>query len=165
MVPLKATLLPMLINASRPEKVVTTRIATTGIVVRLSICYVRCEHSAVKSGGRELTMLRARANGSPRSRAKDHVIRDAAARQPIALQNSSTIMMLVIIVAPSVDPVACSNICMNGGRGDSSISVSISPALKRTAHSMPNAKKPLMAKLMSIDRATSILAFRTSSDI
>jgi hypothetical protein len=36
-VPLKAVLLTMLIRASSPEHTVTTRIATTGIVVRLSI--------------------------------------------------------------------------------------------------------------------------------
>jgi hypothetical protein len=37
MVPLKAALLPMLIRARRAEKTVTTRMAITGIVVRLSI--------------------------------------------------------------------------------------------------------------------------------
>lgn len=59
-----------------------------------------------------LTMLRYRENGSPRSRANDHVIRDAAAKQPSALQNSSVMIMLVMIVAPTLDPTVASNISM-----------------------------------------------------
>jgi hypothetical protein len=111
-------------------------------------------------------MLKAREKGSPRSRANDHVIREAAARQPMALQNSSAMMMLVMIVAPAMDPVAHSKILMNAGTGEGSAStVMMSGALNRTAKSMPKARHPLMPRLNNIDRATSTLALRTSSDI
>lgn len=36
--PLKAALLPMLMRARRAAKTVTTRMDTTGMVLRLSIC-------------------------------------------------------------------------------------------------------------------------------
>ena len=111
-------------------------------------------------------MLMYRANGRPRSRANDHVMREAAARQPIALQNSSTITMLVIMVAPAFEPTAYSKIRMNGEREDGSTNRStMFGALNRTANSMPKARQPLITRLSIIDLATSLLAFLTSSDI
>ena len=93
-------------------------------------------------------------------------MREAAAKQPMALQNSSAMMMLVMIVAPVVEPVAHSKIRMNAGTGDGAVSISMmSGALNRTAKSMPNARQPLIPRLRSMERATSTLAFRTSSDI
>ena len=102
-----------------------------------------------------LTMLSARAKGSPRSLAKDHVIREAAARHPIALQNSSAMMMLVMMEAPTVEPVACKKMRMNMGTVEleSSINDIISGALNSTETSMLRARHPL------------VLAFLTSSDI
>ena len=113
------------------------------------------------------TMLRARENGKPRSRAKDHVMRDAAARQPIALQNSSKTMMLTIMVAPTFDPTAVWKIRMKGEVDAfwSSIKPWMSFALKRTAKSIPSANEPFITRLSSILRGTSVLALRTSSDI
>lgn len=111
-------------------------------------------------------MLRAREKGKPRSRAKDHVIRDAAAKQPIALQNSRTMIMLTMIVAPAVDPTAVWKIRMKGDNGESSVnSCSMLVALKSTARSSPTASVPLIPRLISIERGTSVLAFLTSSDI
>jgi hypothetical protein len=113
------------------------------------------------------TMLRARENGKPRSRANDQVMRDAAARQPIALQNSSKTIMLTMMVAPTFDPTAAWKIRMKGEVAAcwSSISPWMSFALKRTAKSMPSAKEPFITRLRSIERGTSVLALRTSSDI
>ena len=112
-------------------------------------------------------MLSARENGSPLSLANDHVMRDAAAKHPIALQNSSTIIIPVMIDAPAVDPVAYSNMRMNSGVVDvvSSINCMISGALKRSAISILRARQPLIPRLSNIDLATSVLAFLTSSDI
>jgi hypothetical protein len=113
-----------------------------------------------------LTKLRRGEKGRPRSRANDHVIREAAARHPIALQNSSKIMMLTMMVAPADDPTASRKIRMNGESTESSIRrFSMSCALNNTARSIPTASVPLMARLMSIERGTSVLAFLTSSDI
>lgn len=93
-------------------------------------------------------------------------MREAAAKQPIALQNSSAMMMLTMIVAPAVEPTALRNIRIKGDSGDSIVSrVSISVALKRTASNSPTARVPLIPRLMSIERGTSVLAFLTSSDI
>lgn len=112
-------------------------------------------------------MLKAREKGRPRSRAKDQVMRDAAARQPIALQNSRSTMMDTMTVAPAFEPTAWWNMLRKGAvwaswswsrRGMLS-------ALKRTAKSMPRARVPLMARLRSMERGTSVLAFLTSSDI
>jgi hypothetical protein len=84
----------------------------------------------------------------------------------MALQNSSAMMMLAMMVAPAVDPVAHSKILMKAGTGEGSVNtVMISGALKSTAKSMPNARHPLIPKLNNMERATSTLAFRTSSDI
>jgi len=112
-------------------------------------------------------MLRAREKGSPRSRAKDHVMRDAAAKQPIALQNSRRTMMETIIVAPKSEPTAWLKMRRKGavGASASASKCGMSWALKRTARSMPRAKVPLMKRLSSIERGTSVLAFLTSSDI
>lgn len=41
----------------------------------------------------------------------------------------------------------------------------MSSALKRTAKSMPRARVPFIARLRSMERGTSVLAFLTSSDI
>ena len=113
-----------------------------------------------------LTMLRAREKGKPLSRANDQVIREAAARQPIALQNSRTMMMHTMMVAPVSEPTALWKIRMKGDRDDSSTrSSSILVALKSTARSSPTASVPLMPRLMSMERGTSVLAFLTSSDI
>jgi hypothetical protein len=93
-------------------------------------------------------------------------MRDAAAKQPMALQNSRAMMMLTMIVAPAVEPTAVRKIRMNGDNGDTSSSrPEMSVALKRTARSKPTASVPLIPRLMSIDRGTSVLAFLTSSDI
>lgn len=112
-------------------------------------------------------MLRARANGKPRSLANDQVMREAAARQPIALQNSREMMMTVMMVAPTTEPVAYSNILMKSGVVEvvSNSRNMISGALNSTDISMPSARQPLMPRLRSIERATSVLAFLTSSDI
>lgn len=114
-----------------------------------------------------LTTLRVRQNGSPRSLAKDQVIRDAAAKQPIALQNSKVMIMTVMMIAPTVDPVAYSNMRMKSGVVEvvSFINSSISGALNSTETSMPRARHPLIPRLKSMERATSVLAFLTSSDI
>lgn len=94
-------------------------------------------------------------------------MRDAAAKQPIALQNSSEMMIPVMIDAPAADPVAYSNMRMNNGKGEvvSFNNSIILGALKRTEISIPSARHPLMPRLSSIERATSVLAFLTSSDI
>lgn len=94
-------------------------------------------------------------------------MRDAAARQPMALQNSRAMMMLTMMVVPTFEPTDCWKIRMKGDRGESrSRSKSSRPvALKSTAISSPIARVPLMPKLMSIERGTSVLAFLTSSDI
>jgi hypothetical protein len=112
-------------------------------------------------------MLRALEKGKPLSRAKDQVMRDAAARQPIALQNSRAMMMLTMMVVPALEPTDCWKIRMNGDRGESrSMSRASRPvALKSTAMSSPMARVPLIPRLMSIERGTSVLAFFTSSDI
>jgi len=156
----------MLINASNAEQTVTTMIATTGIVVRLSI-YSGLVSPTLTFRETLLTTLRAREKGSPRSRAKDQVMRDAAAKQPIALQNSRKMMMLTMIVAPAFDPTAARKIRMKAavGAAASSISAVRFSALKRMARSMPIASVPLMIRLSSMDRGTSTLAFFTSSDI
>ena len=51
--------------------------------------------------------------GSPRSRAKDHVIRLAVARKPMTAHQSSTIIKAVIAVTP-LDPVPLSKTWMDG---------------------------------------------------
>jgi len=167
-VPLKAALLPMLMRARRAAKTVTTRMEMTGMVLRLSICGVLVEGSQVvcRSKG-VLTMLRAREKGSPRSRANDHVMRDAAARHPIALQNSSRTIIATMTVAPASEPTACVKMRRKGAVvAFWSLSKSVILwALKRTAKSIPNANVPLMTRLRSIERGTSVLAFFTSSDI
>ena len=112
-------------------------------------------------------MLRAREKGSPRSRANDQVIREAAAKQPIALQNSRRTMMLTIMVAPASEPTAWRKMRRKGAVAavSSASSPGISCALNKTANSMPKAKIPLITRLRSIDLGTSVLAFLTSSDI
>lgn len=113
-----------------------------------------------------LTMLRAREKGKPLSRANDQVMREAAARQPMALQNSRTMMMHTMMVAPVSEPTALWKIRINGDSDDSSVrSSSMLVALKSTARSSPTASVPLMPRLMSMERGTSVLAFLTSSDI
>lgn len=165
MVPLKAALLPMLIKERRAANTVTTRMATTGMVVRLSI-YIACQRQELFMEATYLTMLSAREKGRPLSRAKDQVIRDAAARQPIALQNSRAIMMQTMMVAPASEPTDVWKIRMKGDSEDSSMSKpSMLVALKSTASSNPTARVPLIPRLISIDRGTSVLAFLTSSDI
>ena len=100
-------LLPMLMRARRAAKRVTMRMEMTGMVLRLSICFF-CEFTFyAEKGQRRRTMLKAREKGKPRSRAKDHVMRDAAARQPIALQNSSSTIIETMTVAPAFEPTAC----------------------------------------------------------
>jgi hypothetical protein len=112
-------------------------------------------------------MLKARENGSPWSRAKDQVMRDAAAKQPMALQNSRKMMMLTMIVAPTFDPTAALKIRTKAAVGalTSSSSTCMFSALNSTAKSIPSANEPLIARLRSIERGTSVLAFLTSSDI
>jgi hypothetical protein len=113
-----------------------------------------------------LTMLRAREKGRPLSRANDHVMREAAARQPMALQNSRAMMIHTMMVAPVLEPTALWKIRIKGDRDDSSVrSSSMLVALKSTARSSPTASVPLMPRLMSMERGTSVLAFLTSSDI
>lgn len=112
-------------------------------------------------------MLSAREKGRPRSRANDHVMRDAAARHPIALQNSSSTMMETMTVTPALDPTAWLNMRRKGAVcavWSCSMCV-MSWALKSTAKSIPNASVPLMTRLRSMERGTSLLAFLTSSDI
>lgn len=52
------------------------------------------------------TLRNIRQPGRPWSRAKDHVIRDDPARQAIVAQICKTTMMMIIVVAPAVEPVA-----------------------------------------------------------
>jgi len=94
-------------------------------------------------------------------------MRDAAAKQPIALQNSSAITITVMMIAPVLEPVAYMNIRMKMGIvvEVSSSKFMMSGALKRTETSIPSARQPLIPRLRSMDRATSVLAFLTSSDI
>jgi hypothetical protein len=115
----------------------------------------------------QLTMLKAREKGRPWSRANDQVIRDAAAKQPIALQNSKKMMMAIMIVAPALDPTAVRKMRTKAAVAASeSLSSSwMFSALNSTAKSIPKASEPLMIKLSNIDRGTSVLAFLTSSDI
>lgn len=93
-------------------------------------------------------------------------MRDAAAKQPIALQNSSRMIMLTMTVAPASDPTACLKIRIKGAVVAASSSKAVmSLALNRTANNMPSASEPLMMRLNSMERGTSLLAFFTSSDI
>jgi hypothetical protein len=112
-------------------------------------------------------MLRAREKGRPWSRAKDQVIREAAAKQPIALQNSRKMMILIIMVAPASEPTAARKMRTKAAvvAFVSSSNSWMFSALKRTAKSIPKANDPLMTRLSNIDRGTSVLAFLTSSDI
>jgi len=110
-------------------------------------------------------MLMYRENGRPRSRAKDQVIREAAAKQPSALQNSRTMIMLVITVAPSFEPTVARKIWIMGNPVAFLKIVARFGTLNNTAKSMPRARQPLMARPRSIEQATSVLAFFTSSDI
>jgi hypothetical protein len=73
-------------------------------------------------------------------------------------------IMLVMTVAPALDPTASTKTCTKeGGEVDER---SMSPgALIKIPQSMPNARQPLMKRLSNIDLATSVLAFLTSSDI
>jgi hypothetical protein len=85
----------------------------------------------------------------------------------MALQNSRKMMMLIIIVAPAFEPTAVRKMRTKAAVGAvvSSSRAWISSALKSTAKSIPIASEPLMMRLRSIDRGTSVLAFLTSSDI
>ena len=111
-------------------------------------------------------MLKYREKGRPLSRANDQVILDAAARLPRALKNSRMTMILVMTMAPAFDPTAAAKISIKGYCVELfSAASEISPALKSTAISIPNERQPLIRMLRIMERATSVVAFLTSSDI
>lgn len=76
-------------------------------------------------------------------------------------------MIATMTVAPASEPTAFLKMRRKGAVVASwSLSKPvISWALKRTANSIPSANVPLMTRLRSIERGTSVLAFLTSSDI
>ena len=73
--------------------------------------------------------------------------------------------MLVITVAPSFEPTVARKIWIMGNPVAFLKIVARFGTLNNTAKSMPRARQPLMARLSSIEQATSVLAFFTSSDI
>ena len=96
MASLKATSEPMLMMDKRHAMRVVTAMAQTGTEVRGS------------------TRWRRRQPGRPRSRAKDHDMRDAEARRPTAEQRPRTVMIDAMVAAPAVEFVAWRKISMKG---------------------------------------------------
>jgi hypothetical protein len=85
----------------------------------------------------------------------------------MALQNSRKMMMLIMIVAPALDPTAVRKIRTKAAvlALESLSSSWMFSALNSTAKSIPKANDPLMIRLSIMERGTSVLAFLTSSDI
>ena len=63
---------------------------------------------------RRSTLERMRQPGSPRSRANDHIMRDAEAKNPTLAHMARTVMMHDMTVAPATEFVAWRNISMKG---------------------------------------------------
>lgn len=59
-----------------------------------------------------LTLLRILENGNPLSRAKDQIMREAVARNPMVELKARAIIIDVMPVAPPVEFVACRKISM-----------------------------------------------------
>jgi hypothetical protein len=76
-------------------------------------------------------------------------------------------MIATMTVAPGIEPTASLNIWMTG-KPEVSVRIKVIfsiGTLNNTAKSIPRARHPFIARLSNMERATSVLAFLTSSDI
>ena len=84
---------------------VTRAMAIIGIEVRGST-WDQCQQGLIARSGNRMfsrTLLMNRWNGSPRSRAKDHIMRDAVARNPMTEAQPRATTIEAITVAPALD--------------------------------------------------------------
>lgn len=110
-------------------------------------------------------MLSCLQNGSPRSRAKDHVIRDEDATNPMVAHTPSAVTIAAIAVLPDTECVAWTNISIKGYPVGVSSAASMSPTQNRTATSMPKPRKAFSVMLVTMERGTFMEGFWISSDI
>ena len=92
--------------------------------------------------------------GRPRSRAKDHTMRDAEARKPTSAHSARAVIIDAITAAPRTDLVAWRNICMKGNPVGESKAAVRSPRQKSTAMIIPNPMLPLITRVNIMDRGT-----------
>ena len=113
-----------------------------------------------------LTLLSIADPGKPRSLARDHIMREAAARPAAALQSSRTSTIEAIAVAPLLEPTAFAKINTNEYPLGAFLVASVtSPAQNNTTSNIPKARRPLITVLNIIAFATFLGASLTSSDI
>jgi hypothetical protein len=103
--------------------------------------------------------------GTPLSRAKDQVIRDAEATTEMVAQIVKTVITADIAVAPAIDLTPCWKIAMNGNPVVVPRTVVKSPRQNRMAISIPNPSTPLRKILNIIALGTTLDALLISSDI
>ena len=111
-----------------------------------------------------LTLLSPLHPGSPRSRAKAHIIREAEATTPTPAKTRRIVTIATIAVPPPTEFTAS---VRTGTKGYAEV---LLVAVSRSAHSKKamikvNARIPLIITLQSIDRGTFTEADFTSSDI
>ena len=112
-----------------------------------------------------VTLLSCFQNGSPRSRAKDQIIRDEDATNPMVAHTPNAVTIAAIAVLPDTDLVAWRNISIKGYPVGVVNAASMSPRQSKTAISIPKPKKAFRAMLVTMDRGTLTEAFWISSDI
>lgn len=112
-----------------------------------------------------LTLERNFQPGRPRSRANDHIIREAEAMKPTFAHIASVTTILPMVAAPPIDPVACRKISMNGKPVGEASAASISPRQNRTAMIIPKPREPLITNVSMIDRGATTDGRSISSDI
>ena len=101
--------------------------------------------------------------GTPRSRAKDHSIRDAAAMIPMSRPSPTRRINATMTALPPLDFVACTKIAMKGYEKLVSEIVFGSPRQNRAAMIVPKPIAPFIIRPKTIDRGTTLVAFLISS--
>lgn len=158
----------MMMRLRRHAITVVTATESRGIELRGSTCWLKSQNVSKKQKVGESgqgTLLSCFQNGSPWSRANDHVIREEDATKPMVAHTPSAVIIAAIAVLPVTEFVDWRNISIKGYPVGVWIASSMSPRQSRTAISMPNPRKAFSVMLVTMERGTLMEGFCISSDI